>query len=197
MVVFVLLAVVLHIRNDLIRQETKSANALSQIEAESAPQTSSMPVDTKNVSISMKRTASDKEPNLKVRNGVDLDKKVIVENVRIFVTGIGPHSTLRITDVSGSLPASGASIVINAWDVNGTAIPESDSAVPLKLNSGSTITLTGTALHAGRFPTATPVTYKFTIESAKVLVKKTQVNADGTRSDEKSTICSSGAECAI
>jgi hypothetical protein len=98
--------------------------------------------------------------------------------------------------MSGSLPTSGASIVIKAWDASGIAIPESDNALPLKLSNRSIVSISGQAIRE-RFSASTTVTFEFTIESPKVLVTKVKAGADGTFSEEKSTICVSGVECAI
>ena len=46
---------------------------------------------------------------------------------------VGPLSTVKITDMSGSLPSSGSAITVTAWDANGNALTQSGSATPLTL----------------------------------------------------------------
>jgi hypothetical protein len=92
---------------------------------------------------------------------------------------ISSHSTIKISDASGSLSSSGGTITIQAWDVYGNAVPESTSAAQLKLYSNGTTTIPGTTL-AARFPTGTPVLYEFTVGSSKYLITNVTSSADGT-----------------
>jgi IS1 family transposase len=92
---------------------------------------------------------------------------------------IGARNTIKITDVSGSLSTSGAAITISAWDVNGNAIPESTTAAALKLYSRGTTSITGTNL-AARFPTGTPMSYEFAVNSSKYIITNVKSSTDGT-----------------
>lgn len=97
----------------------------------------------------------------------------------VITNSVGPRNTIKVTDVSGSLPAGGAAVTVRAWDVNGNVIPESPSAAPLKLFNNATTTIAGAAL-AARFPTGTPMTYEFTVDSAKVVITNVKSSTDGT-----------------
>lgn len=96
-----------------------------------------------------------------------------------FVTNsVGPRNTIKITDMSGTLSPSGASITIKAWDANGNALTESATAPLLKLNSRATTTIMGPDLMA-RFP-STPMTYEFIVDSSKFIVTNVKNSTDGT-----------------
>ncbi len=88
-------------------------------------------------------------------------------------------STIRITDMSGGIPAGGASITITARDGGGILIPESGSAIALKLNNHGTTTIEGNDLR-NRFPSGTPVTYEFSIGSPIVVVTNLTESTGGT-----------------
>jgi len=118
-----------------------------------------------------------------VNNSVDGSVKVPI----IYSTGltnfvsnsIGPRNTLKVTDMSGTIASGGIAIVITAWDASGTAIPESASAEPLKLYSHGTTTISGSALPE-RFPSGTPLTYEFSINSLNMVVSNVKNSSDGT-----------------
>jgi len=118
-----------------------------------------------------------------VNNSVDGSVKVPI----IYSTGltnfvsnsIGPRNTLKVTDMSGTIASGGIAIVITAWDASGTAIPESTSAEPLKLYSHGTTTISGSALPE-RFPSGTPLTYEFSINSPNMIVSNVKNSSDGT-----------------
>ena len=78
---------------------------------------------------------------------------------------IGPRNTIKISDMSGTLSAAGNTISVLAWDVNGNALPESGAAAPLKLYSHGTTGISGADL-AARFPSGTPMLYKFPIDAS-------------------------------
>jgi hypothetical protein len=80
----------------------------------------------------------------------------------------GIRNFIKISDMTGALPADGATISIFAWDAEGHALPESVNTAPIKLyNHGTTVT-EGTDI-AARFSTGTPMTYLFNVESNKYL----------------------------
>ncbi len=81
----------------------------------------------------------------------------------------GSRNFIKISDMTGALPASGATISVIAWDVDGNALPESVDAAPIKLyNHGMTV-IEGSDI-ATRFLTGIPMTYLFNIESDKFLL---------------------------
>jgi len=93
---------------------------------------------------------------------------------------ITSSSNIKITDASGTLSSSGASITIAAWDANGSPINESTGATPLILHNNGTTTITGTEL-ATRFPGGTPpILYEFTVGSSQYLVTNVTSNTTGT-----------------
>jgi|GEM_PF-1098100 len=92
---------------------------------------------------------------------------------------IGSRNSLKVTDMSGTIPSSGIAITVTAWDASGKAIPESTSAAPLKLVNRGTTTIAGSSLPA-RFPSGTPMTYEFTIASPKLIVSNVKNSSDGT-----------------
>jgi hypothetical protein len=81
--------------------------------------------------------------------------------------------------MSGSIPTGGASITITARDVDGKTIPESGSAIALKLNNYGTTTIEGDDLQ-NRFPGGVPVTYEFSIGSSIAVVTNLTKSSDGT-----------------
>jgi hypothetical protein len=81
--------------------------------------------------------------------------------------------------MSGSIPSGGGSITIIARDGGGILIPESGSAIALKLNNHGTTTIEGIDLR-NRFPGGTPVTYEFSIGSPSAVVTNLTESTDGT-----------------
>ena len=100
-------------------------------------------------------------------------------NTTFVANSIGARNSIRITDMSGSLSASGVAITVSAWDVNGIALTESSTATPLLLYSHGTTTISGTSLQA-RFPSAIPMAYEFTVNSTKYIITNTKSSSDGT-----------------
>jgi hypothetical protein len=124
--------------------------------------------------------------------------KVVITNVKsssdgsiniptVYTNGITNYTTnyvsdlniIRITDMSGGIPAGGASITISARDVDGNLISESASASPLKLNNHGTTTIEGDDLR-NRFPGGDSVTYEFSIDSPSAVVTNLTKSTDGT-----------------
>jgi hypothetical protein len=118
-----------------------------------------------------------------VNNSIDAAVKVPIiysNGLSNFVSNsIGARNTIKVTDMSGTIVSSGIPITVMAWDVSGNAIPESTSAVPLKLYSHGTTTIAGASLPA-RFPSGTPMTYKFIIASPMLVVSNVKNSSDGT-----------------
>jgi hypothetical protein len=116
-------------------------------------------------------------------NNIDYEIKypvVYLNGVTNFVSNcIGDLNTIKISDISGAIPASGRAIAISAWDVNGNAIPGSVRAASLKLNNHGTTSISGSNL-AARFPTGSPMIYEFAVQSTKLLVTNVKKSTDGT-----------------
>jgi sugar lactone lactonase YvrE len=92
---------------------------------------------------------------------------------------IGPRNTIMISDVSGSLPTSGAAITVAAWDASGKALTLSASASPPTLLNYGTVTINGTSL-AAWFTGGTPISYSFTVASSKYIITNVKSSTDGT-----------------
>ncbi len=98
---------------------------------------------------------------------------------KILTNSVSTRSTVKITDMSGTLPSAGGAITVNAWDATGNSIPASGSAVPLKLYSHATTTIMSADL-ATRFPSGTPQSFEFTVQSPKVIVTNAKSSTDGS-----------------
>lgn len=97
---------------------------------------------------------------------------------KFVANSVGGRNSIKITDMSGSL-STPASIIVAAWDVNGTAIPEATGATPLTLNNHGTTTIAGTDLMA-RFPAGTPMSYEFTVGSSQYVITNVKSSSDGS-----------------
>jgi hypothetical protein len=117
-----------------------------------------------------------------VKNSTDDTFKVPIvymNGLSNFVSNaIGNYNAIKVSDISGTLPPMGSSITVTAWDAGGNAIPESGSATPLMIYNHGTTIISGSAL-AARFPTGSPMTYKFVVQSSKVLVTNVKSSTDG------------------
>ena len=91
---------------------------------------------------------------------------------------IGNYNTIKISDISGAIPASGSAISVRAWDANCNELTESGSAAPLKLFNHGTTSISGSTL-AARFPTGLPMIYEFVVQSTKVLITNVKNSTDG------------------
>jgi hypothetical protein len=115
---------------------------------------------------------SSSDGTLNVPNGYTSGTTKFVSN------SVGPRNAIKITDMSGTL-ATPASITVAAWNADGVSIPESTSATPLTLSSHGTTTITGTEL-AARFPTGTPMSYEFTVDTSKYVITNVKSSSDGS-----------------
>jgi len=91
----------------------------------------------------------------------------------------GANNTLYISDLSGSLSATGVAIGINIWDANGNQLYNILSANPFKLHNHGTTTISGSEL-AALCPYGSPMTYEFSIPSSKILITNVKHSTDGT-----------------
>lgn len=105
---------------------------------------------------------------------------VYTSGVTNFVSNsIGPRNSIKITDMSGSPPATGASITVKAWDTNGNELAQSGTAPPILLYRNGTTILPGIDLMT-RFPHGSPMLYEFSAGSSKIVITNVKSSADGT-----------------
>ncbi len=136
-----------------------------------SPMTYEFTVDSSKVVITNVKSSSDGSINIPT---------VYTSGITNYTTNyVSDLNTIRITDMSASLPSGGGSITITARDVDGKLILESGSAVALKLSNHGTTTIEGSDLR-NRFPSATPVTYEFSIGSSIAVVTNLTKSTDGT-----------------
>ena len=118
-----------------------------------------------------------------VNNSIDGDVKVPIiysNGLSSFVSNsIGSRNSLKVTDMSGTIASGGIAIAVTAWDASGKTIPESTSAIPLKLYSHGTTIIAGSSL-AERFPSGTPITYEFSIGSPELVISNVKNSSDRT-----------------
>ena len=134
------------------------------------PMTYEFTVDSPNVVITNVKSSSDGSINIPT---------VYTSGITNYTTNyVSDLNTIKITDMSGGIPVGGA-ITITSRDGAGILIPESESAIALKLNNHGTTTIEGNDLR-NRFPSGTPVTYEFSIGSTNVVVTNLTKSTDGT-----------------
>ena len=135
-----------------------------------SPMTYQFTIDSPNVVITNVKSSSDGSINIPT---------VYTSGITNYATNyVSDLSNLQITDMSGGIPAGGA-ITITARDGGGNLIPESGSAIALKLNNHGTTTIEGDDLKT-RFSGGDPVTYEFSIGSSSVVVTNRTKSTDGT-----------------
>ena len=104
---------------------------------------------------------------------------VYTQGITNYTTNyVSDLNTIQITDMSGSISATGANIGITARNVDGILIPESTSAPALKLYSHGTTSIEGNDL-INRFPSGIPVSYEFSIGSTSAIVTNLMKSSDG------------------
>jgi hypothetical protein len=135
------------------------------------PMTYEFTVDSSKVVITNVKSSSDGSINIPT-----VHTSGITEYTTNYVSDL---NSIRITDMSGGIPAGGASITITARDGGGILIPESGSAIVLKLSNHGTTTIEGNDLR-NRFPSGTPVSYEFSIDSPIAVITNLTESTDGT-----------------
>jgi hypothetical protein len=136
-----------------------------------SPMTYEFTVDSSKVVITNIKSSSDGSINIPT---------VYTSGITNYTTNyVSDLNTIQISDMSGSISTSGASITIVARDVDGNTIAESGSATALKLSNHGTTTIEGNDLK-NRFLGGTPVTYEFSIGSSSVVVTNLTKSTDGT-----------------
>ncbi len=108
---------------------------------------------------------------------INIPYAYISGTTNFVANSIGDRNTLKISDVSGLLPSSGASITVSAWNENGNALSPTTTSFTL-LNRGTT-SIDGTTLRA-RFTTGTPMSYEFTVPSSKYIITNVKRSTEGT-----------------
>ncbi|MHB8111695.1 MAG: Lcl domain-containing protein, partial [Syntrophorhabdaceae bacterium] len=127
--------------------------------------------DSARVVITNVKTSSD--GTLNIPTGYASDTTNYVTN------SVGPRNSIKITDMSGTIPSSGAAITVKAWDTDGVALTESGTAAPLKVLSHGTTTIPGPDLMARfGYPSTSPMSYEFTVDSAKLVLTNVKSSAD-------------------
>ncbi len=136
-----------------------------------SPMSYEFTVDSSNVVITNVKSSSDGSINIPT---------VYTTGISSYTTNyVSNQTTIQITDMSGGISSSGASITITARDGSGDMIPESVGATALKLVNNGTTTIEGGDLK-NRFPDGVPVTYEFSIGSSSVVVTNLTKSTDGT-----------------
>ena len=80
---------------------------------------------------------------------------------------------VKITDMSGSLPAGGGAVTVKAWDKDGKELSEAGSALPITVSNHGTTSIQCADLE-DRFLGGVPAAYTFLVESPKMFI--TNVN---------------------
>ena len=97
--------------------------------------------------------------------------------VLIGSNSIDAMDVVKITDMSGSLPAAGGDVSVRAWAENGNEI-SAGSASPLTISNHGTTSISGADLES-RFPGGSPASYMFSVESSKMLITNVNNSIDG------------------
>jgi hypothetical protein len=90
---------------------------------------------------------------------------------------IGGYNTIKISDTNGKVPASGAKVLISAWDTAGVPLAEVSGTPAILLTSNQTITLTGDQI-AARF-VGSAMKYEVAIESTSAVITNVKKTPDG------------------
>ncbi len=90
---------------------------------------------------------------------------------------IGTYNTVKISDTNGKVPASGAKVMISAWDAAGVKLVEVAGSAPIVLTSNQTIMLTGDQM-AARF-VGTAMKYEVAIETTSAVITNIKKTPDG------------------
>ncbi len=86
---------------------------------------------------------------------------------------------VKITDMSGSLPAGGGAVTIKAWDKNGKELTTVGYASPLSVSNYGTTSILGQDIE-DRFSDGTPAAYTFSVESPKMFISNVNNSIDGS-----------------
>ena len=97
--------------------------------------------------------------------------------VLIGSNSIDTMDTVKITDMSGLLPAAGSDVSVRAWAENGNEI-SAGSASPLTISNHGTTSISGADIES-RFPGGSPASYMFSVESSKMFITNVNNSIDG------------------
>jgi len=101
-----------------------------------------------------------------------------VRNGTFFsANSIGTYNTVKVSDLSGSVPLGGAKVLINAWDAAGVRLAEASGLTDVLVQNNQTITLTGDQI-AARF-VGTPMKYEFAVQSKNSVISNVKKTPDG------------------
>jgi hypothetical protein len=84
---------------------------------------------------------------------------------------------VKITDMSGSLPAGGGAVTVKAWDQAGKELSEAGSALPITVSNHGTTSIQCADLE-GRFPGGAPAAYTFLVKSSKMFITNVNNSSD-------------------
>jgi hypothetical protein len=97
--------------------------------------------------------------------------------VLIGSNSIDAMDMVKITDMSGSLPAAGGAVSVRAWAENGNEI-SAGAASPLTISNHGTTSIPGADIES-RFPGGSPAAYVFSVESSKMFITNVNNSIDG------------------
>ena len=101
-----------------------------------------------------------------------------LKNPIIGSNSIDGVDVVKITDMSGSLPAGGGAVTIKAWDKNGKELTTAGYASPLSVSNHGTTSILGQDIE-DRFSDGTPAAYIFSVESPKMFISNVNNSIDG------------------
>lgn len=103
--------------------------------------------------------------------------KILRNGVYFSANSLGTYNTVKISERSGIVPTGGATVFVQAWDVDGVRLAEATGVLPIALGANQTITLTGDQL-AARF-VGTPMKYEFFCSTTNAVISNVKKTPDG------------------
>lgn len=104
---------------------------------------------------------------------------------------LGTYNTVKISDLSGSVPIGGAKVLINAWDAAGVRLAEASGLTDILVQNNQTITLTGDQI-AARF-VGTAMKYEVAVQSKNATLSNVKKTPDGFGSNVYTNTVGGGA----
>lgn len=104
--------------------------------------------------------------------------KLLRNGTFISANSLGDQNTVKISDLSGSVPTGGAKVLISAWDQAGAKLAEASGLPDILVQNNETIILTGVAI-AARFPVGTPMKYEIAVQSKNAVISNVKKTAEG------------------
>lgn len=90
---------------------------------------------------------------------------------------LGTYNTVKISDLSGTVPTGGAKVLINAWDAAGVRLAEASGLTDILVQNNQTITLTGDQM-AARF-VGVAMKYEVAVQSKNAVISNVKKTPDG------------------